>query len=249
LFGDVVFTTEGGWAARIGGFGRELSGEGAPCRNQRKRTGRGAKTDAKESRRCEVDFLREKASILDMPKLTHLTKTGNARMVDVGHKPVTWREAVAEGFITLKRSTLQAIASETLPKGEALSTARLAGIMAAKRTGDLIPLCHPLGLDSVEVDFDIPDLTGSDSQPVNLRIKAIARISAKTGVEMEALTAVSVAALTIYDMCKAIDKTMTITNIHLVSKTGGMSRSTAPSSEIFRALATSSRKRSKRIQR
>jgi cyclic pyranopterin phosphate synthase len=153
--------------------------------------------------------------------LTHLDKSGKAKMVDVGGKPVTRREAVAEGFITLQRSTLQAIADEKLPKGEALSTARLAGIMAAKRAGELIPLCHPLALDSVEVDFDIPDLSGADSQPVKLRIKAIARISAKTGVEMEALTAVAVAALTIYDMCKAIDKSMVISGIRLLSKTGG----------------------------
>jgi cyclic pyranopterin phosphate synthase len=153
--------------------------------------------------------------------LTHLDKAGKAKMVDVGHKPVTQREAIAEGFITLHRSTLQAIADEKLPKGEALSTARLAGIMAAKRTGDLIPLCHPLALDSVEVDFDIPDLHSIDSKPVMLRIKAIARISAKTGVEMEALAAVTVAALTIYDMCKAVDKTMVISGIRLVSKTGG----------------------------
>ena len=141
-------------------------------------------------------------------------------MVDVGQKPVTQREAVAEGFITVQRSTLQAIADDKLPKGEAFATARLAGIMAAKRTGELIPLCHPLGVESVEVEFDIPDLD-SGTDEVKLRIQAIARIAAKTGVEMEALTAVSVAALTIYDMCKAVDKTMTITGIRLVSKTGG----------------------------
>jgi cyclic pyranopterin phosphate synthase len=155
-----------------------------------------------------------------MPRLTHLNKRGQAKMVDVGHKPVTRREAVAEGFVTLQRSTVQAIANDKLPKGEAFSTARLAGIMAAKRTGELIPLCHPLGVESVEIDFDIPDLD-SGAGDVKLRIKAIARITAKTGVEMEALAAVSVAALTIYDMCKAIDKTMTITGIRLLSKTGG----------------------------
>jgi cyclic pyranopterin phosphate synthase len=155
--------------------------------------------------------------------LTHLDKSGKAHMVDVGNKPITRREAIAEGFITLQRSTLQAIADDKLPKGEAFSTARLAGIMAAKRTGELIPLCHPLGIESVEVDFDIPDLGFSKSNPINLRIKAIARISAKTGVEMEALTAVSVAALTIYDMCKAVDKSMVISGIRLLSKTGGTS--------------------------
>lgn len=139
-------------------------------------------------------------------------------MVDVGQKPVTQREAVAEGFITVQRSTLQAIADDKLPKGEAFATARLAGIMAAKRTGELIPLCHPLGVESVEVEFDIPDLD-SGTDEVKLRIQAIARIAAKTGVEMEALTAVSVAALTIYDMCKAVDKSMRITNVRLLSKT------------------------------
>jgi cyclic pyranopterin phosphate synthase len=155
-----------------------------------------------------------------MPRLTHLNKRGQAKMVNVGHKPVTQREAVAEGFITVQRSTLQAIADDKLPKGEAFAAARVAGIMAAKRTGELIPLCHPLGLESVEVDFDIPDLD-SGAGEVKLRIKAIIRIAAKTGVEMEALAAVSVAALTIYDMCKAIDKTMVISGIRLLSKTGG----------------------------
>jgi cyclic pyranopterin monophosphate synthase len=155
------------------------------------------------------------------PSLTHLDKTGKAKMVNVGQKPVTQRTAVAEGFITLQRSTLEAIANEAVPKGEVLSVARLAGIMAAKRTGDLIPLCHPLAVECVEVDFDLPELTGDRKEPLKLRIKAIAKISAKTGVEMETLTAVAVAALTIYDMCKAIDKTMTITGIRLLEKTGG----------------------------
>ncbi len=155
------------------------------------------------------------------PSLTHLDKTGKAKMVDVGSKPISKRLAIAEGFITIQRSTLEAIANETVPKGEVLSVARLAGIMAAKRTGDLIPLCHPLPVECVEVDFDLPDLTSDGNRPVKIRIKAIARISAKTGVEMEALTAVAVAALTIYDMCKAIDKTMVIGEIRLVEKTGG----------------------------
>ena len=140
-------------------------------------------------------------------------------MVDVGHKPISRRTAVAEGFITLQRSTLDAIGNDRVPKGEVLSVARLAGIMAAKRTGDLIPLCHPLALESIEVDFDLPYLRPGKFGLVKLRIKAIARISAKTGVEMEALTAVSVAALTVYDMCKAIDKTMSISDIRLVKKT------------------------------
>ncbi|MGD0461125.1 MAG: cyclic pyranopterin monophosphate synthase MoaC [Tepidisphaeraceae bacterium] len=153
------------------------------------------------------------------PALSHIDKSGKAKMVDVGHKPLSRRTALAEGFITLQRSTLDAIANDHVPKGEVLSVARLAGIMAAKRTGELIPLCHPLAVESIEVDFDFPDLRPDNLRPVKLRIKAIARISAKTGVEMEALTAVSVAALTVYDMCKAIDKTMTISDIRLVNKT------------------------------
>ena len=142
-------------------------------------------------------------------------------MVDVGHKPVTAREARAEGMILLRSDTLRAIAEGTVPKGEVLATARVAGIMAAKRCGELIPLCHPLSLDSVEVDFDIPELEPDGDTPVQLRIHAIARINARTGVEMEALTAVSVAALTVYDMCKAIDKSMVIDGVRLVSKSGG----------------------------
>jgi cyclic pyranopterin phosphate synthase len=157
-------------------------------------------------------------------RLSHLDATGKAKMVDVGAKPITQRTAEAEGFILLQRSTIQAIADEKVPKGEVLSTARLAGIMAAKRTSDLIPLCHPLAIDSIDIDFDLPDLAASANTPVKLRIRAIAKISAKTGVEMEAMTAVSVAALTIYDMCKAIDKTMVITDIRLLNKTGGTSK-------------------------
>jgi cyclic pyranopterin phosphate synthase len=156
-------------------------------------------------------------------KLTHLDAAGKARMVDVGHKPTTLRHAVAEGYIALQRSTLQAIADEAVPKGEVLGTARIAGILAAKRCGELIPLCHPLSLDSVEVDFDLPDLEGDSDGVLQLRIKASAKITAKTGVEMEALTAVSMAALTIYDMCKVIDKTMVIGGIRLVHKSGGTS--------------------------
>ncbi len=151
-------------------------------------------------------------------KLTHLDSTGAAHMVDVGHKPVTPREAVAEGTITLQAATLRAIAAGTVPKGEVLATARLAGIMAAKRCAELIPLCHPLPLESVAVDFEIPTIDTESEKPVQLRIRATARITAKTGVEMEALTAISVAALTVYDMCKAIDKSMVIDGIRLVSK-------------------------------
>lgn len=145
-------------------------------------------------------------------------------MVDVGHKPITVRQAVAEGTIRMNAQTLRAIIQERIAKGEVLGAARIAGIMAAKRTGDLIPLCHPLALESITVDFDLPAVKpGQDTpaEPVEIRIRATARISAKTGVEMEALTAVSVAALTIYDMCKAIDKSMVIDGIRLISKSGG----------------------------
>ena len=153
--------------------------------------------------------------------LTHLDSEGRAQMVDIGGKPVTAREAVAEGFITLQASTLRAIAADAVPKGEVLNTARIAGILAAKRCGELIPLCHPLPVESVEVHFDVPELEPEQDRPVQLHIKGIARIQAKTGVEMEALTAVTVAALTVYDMCKAIDKKMVISDVRLVSKTGG----------------------------
>lgn len=151
-------------------------------------------------------------------KLSHLDDQGRARMVDVGAKPVTRREALAEGVVVMHADTLRAIVDGTLPKGEVLAVARVAGILAAKRTGELIPLCHPLPIDSVEIHFEPQP---SDEQPGRLRITATARITAKTGVEMEALTAVSIAALTIYDMCKAIDKQMTITDIRLLKKTGG----------------------------
>ena len=154
-------------------------------------------------------------------QLTHLDDQGAARMVDVGHKPVTAREAVAEGYVLLRPATLQAIADERVPKGEVLNTARVAGIMAAKRCGELIPLCHPLPIESVEVDFDIPELEPAGDEPVRLYVKAAATITGKTGVEMEALMAVSVAALTVYDMCKAIDKQMVIGDIRVVSKSGG----------------------------
>ena len=154
-------------------------------------------------------------------KLTHLDETGKAAMVDVGHKPVTAREAVAEGFISIQPATLRAITAGAVPKGEVLNTARIAGIMAAKRCGELIPLCHPLAIDSVAVDFHLPDAMPTNESPATIRIEAVARITGKTGVEMEALTAVSIAALTIYDMCKAIDKTMTIDGVRLIRKSGG----------------------------
>jgi cyclic pyranopterin monophosphate synthase len=149
-------------------------------------------------------------------RLTHLDEKGRAAMVDVGHKPITRREAVAEGFITLQAATVRAITAGKVPKGEVLNTARIAGILGAKRCGELIPLCHPLPIESVEVNFHLPKAVGSKA--VHLRIEAVARITAKTGVEMEALTAVTVAALTVYDMCKAIDKTMTIDGVRLLRK-------------------------------
>jgi cyclic pyranopterin phosphate synthase len=134
-------------------------------------------------------------------------------MVDVSTKPIMFREAIAQGEIRMARSTLEEIESQTLAKGNVLAAARLAGILAAKKTGELVPLCHPLPLTHCEVNFKVP--TGRD----RIVITSSARIAAQTGVEMEALTAVAVAALTIYDMCKAVDKQMRITDIHLVSKT------------------------------
>jgi cyclic pyranopterin phosphate synthase len=145
-----------------------------------------------------------------MKKLSHVDKHGNARMVDVSAKPVQLREATASGSILLKRETLALIAANQIAKGDVLHTARIAGIQAAKRTGDLIPLCHPLNLTHVDVDLH--------RKPGRIDIVATARIAAQTGVEMEALTAVAVAALTIYDMCKAVDKEMVISDIKLVSK-------------------------------
>ena len=146
-------------------------------------------------------------------KLTHLDASGDARMVDVSAKPPLRREAVARGEIHLQRATVDAIENDRVKKGNVLATARLAGIMAAKKTADLIPLCHPLAITHCAVDFEIPAARD------RVIITASARITANTGVEMEALTAVTVAALTIYDMCKALDKEMEISGIALVSKT------------------------------
>jgi cyclic pyranopterin phosphate synthase len=146
-------------------------------------------------------------------KLTHINARGEAAMVDVSAKPVLMREAVASGEISLQRATIQRIQAQTVAKGNVLASARLAGIMAAKKTGDLIPLCHPLPISHCEVNFEFPKSRD------RIVITASARITAQTGVEMEALTAVSVAALTIYDMCKAVDKQMRIMGIKLVSKT------------------------------
>ncbi len=149
---------------------------------------------------------------MDSPKpLTHLRPDGTAAMVDVSEKPVVRREAVAEGFIRLAPETLSAILHGTVPKGDVLAVARIAGIQAAKRTADLIPLCHQLPLTKVAVDFE--------PRPDGLAIAATVRTDAKTGVEMEALTAVSLAALTVYDMVKAIDHSMEIGPVRLVEKT------------------------------
>lgn len=134
-------------------------------------------------------------------------------MVDVSAKPVSLRTAVAAGEIRMQRETIRLVQANKVAKGNVLATARLAGIMAAKKTGDLIPLCHPLPISHCDVDFEIPRTLD------RIRIRASARIEARTGVEMEALTAVSVAALTIYDMCKAVDKRMRIGAVRLVSKT------------------------------
>ncbi|MCW5715270.1 MAG: cyclic pyranopterin monophosphate synthase MoaC [Bauldia sp.] len=149
--------------------------------------------------------------------LTHLDDTGAARMVDVGDKAETQRRAVASGTVTMAPDTLSAINAGNAPKGDVIATARLAGIMAAKRTADLIPLCHPLPLTGV-----IVDIVADDALP-GLRVTAAATVSGKTGVEMEALTAVSVACLTIYDMAKALDRGMVIGDVRLVEKSGGRS--------------------------
>ncbi len=151
-----------------------------------------------------------------MTELTHVNNKGEARMVDVGEKDDSRREAVARGRVVMKPDTLEQIKTAGLKKGDVLATARIAGIMAAKKTPDLIPLCHPILIDSIAVEFD---LSAEDS----IEITATARNSGKTGVEMEALVAVSVAALTIYDMGKSVDRGMLITDIYLASKKGGKS--------------------------
>lgn len=151
------------------------------------------------------------------PKLTHLDHTGAANMVDVGDKDETGREATAEGAVRMKRETLALILEGNAAKGDVIATARIAGIMAAKKTAELIPLCHPLMLTKVSVDIEPePALPG-------LRVRATAKLKGRTGVEMEALTAVSVACLTIYDMAKAVDRHMEMTGIRVVEKSGGKS--------------------------
>ena len=152
-----------------------------------------------------------------MNELSHLDEKGRARMVDVSTKEVTRRRAVAMGTVRMQASTLARILEGDLPKGDVLSVARTAGIMAAKRTADLIPLCHPLALNSIDVELRL------DAENHAVIIEATAKVTGRTGVEMEALTAVSVAALTIYDMCKAADREMRIGDIHLTHKSGGKS--------------------------
>lgn len=151
-----------------------------------------------------------------MSELTHLDEKGRARMVDVGEKSVTRREAVAAGELSMEPATLARILAGDMPKGDVLAVARTAGIMAAKKTSDLIPLCHPLPLDRVEVALEA---CGDDK----LEIKVSVSVTAKTGAEMEALTAVTVAGLTVYDMCKAVDRSMTLDNVRLLEKSGGRS--------------------------
>ncbi|MEP3224444.1 MAG: cyclic pyranopterin monophosphate synthase MoaC [Parasphingorhabdus sp.] len=150
-----------------------------------------------------------------MSKLTHIDGDGAAHMVDISAKDDTVREAHAEGFIAMKPELLEAIRANSMKKGDVLATARIAGIMAAKKTSDLIPLCHPLALSKVSVEFEMTDS--------GIKTRAMARLTGKTGVEMEALTAVSTALLTIYDMSKAMQKDMTISGIRLLSKSGGKS--------------------------
>ena len=150
----------------------------------------------------------------DQTRLTHLDDEGSAQMVDVGEKPITDREATAKGHVSVQPETLRLISEGLMKKGDVLTIAKLAGIMGAKRTSDLIPFCHPLPLNKVQVDLQL------DESRSRVEITATASTSAKTGVEMEALTAVSVAALTVYDMCKAVDRGVRIEAIRLVSKRG-----------------------------
>jgi len=153
----------------------------------------------------------------DGPTLTHIDATGEARMVDVSTKSATERTAVAEGRVIMSKATLELIVSGNAKKGDVLGTARIAGIMAAKRTSDLIPLCHPLALSNVTLDI------AADRKLPGCIVRAAVKVTGPTGVEMEALTAVSVACLTIYDMVKAVERGVRIEGIHLVEKTGGKS--------------------------
>jgi cyclic pyranopterin phosphate synthase len=149
--------------------------------------------------------------------LTHFDESGNAHMVDVGGKEITERVAVARATVTMQAATVKLIQTKTAKKGDVLAVAQLAGIMAAKKTSDLIPLCHPLGLSSVDLKLSI------DAKRRAVNIEATCKLKGRTGVEMEALTAASVAALTVYDMCKAVDRGMVISDVKLVHKSGGKS--------------------------
>jgi cyclic pyranopterin phosphate synthase len=151
-----------------------------------------------------------------MPELSHFDEQGRSRMVDVSAKEETLRTARASGEVRMQPETLSLIRNRALAKGDVFEVARLAGILAAKRTGDLIPLCHPLGIDAIELTFE-------PIEPETLRIEATVKVHGRTGVEMEALTAVGVAALTVYDMCKAVDRGMVIDQIRLEEKSGGRS--------------------------
>jgi cyclic pyranopterin phosphate synthase len=151
------------------------------------------------------------------PELSHVDASGKARMVDVGNKDVTERVAIAEGQVRMLPETLELIRTNALKKGDALTVAQVAGVQAAKRTSELIPFCHPLPLEHIAIEFELHD------ELPGVTIRATAKTSGKTGVEMEALTAVSVAALTVYDMAKAAEKGMHIENVRLVKKTGGKS--------------------------
>lgn len=149
--------------------------------------------------------------------LTHLDESGRARMVDVSDKDVTRREATARAVVFMQPETARLIASGGVAKGDVLAVAQVAGVMGAKRTPDLIPLCHPLPITGVDMEFQL------DADSARLEIRATVRVTGRTGVEMEALTAVSVAALTVYDMCKAVDRSMTISDVQLMHKAGGKS--------------------------
>jgi cyclic pyranopterin phosphate synthase len=151
------------------------------------------------------------------PRLTHLDEHGDARMVDVGGKPVTERRAVAQALVRMTPETARLVAQGDAPKGDVLATARLAGVMAAKKTGDLIPLCHPIGLDHVDVETTVDTAAGL------VTLTATAGVTARTGVEMEAMTAAAVAALTVYDMVKGVERGVAIEQVVLLEKTGGRS--------------------------
>ncbi|MEK6692600.1 MAG: cyclic pyranopterin monophosphate synthase MoaC [Nitrospirota bacterium] len=150
-------------------------------------------------------------------KLTHFDEEGRSRMVDVSKKKVTKREAVAKGSVFMKSETLRLIKNQKISKGDVLGVAKIAGIMGTKRTSEFIPMCHPLSIDAIDINFNM------DEKKKRIDIEARVRVEAKTGVEMEALTAVAISALTIYDMCKSVDKGMVISDICLMEKRGGKS--------------------------